>query len=71
MRLGVALLCAAGAFAPLAARADSNFPGLETVIVTGRADDLTGIAPSANAGIVGAADLALRPLLRQIGRAHV
>src|ERR1700759_1410958 len=64
MRAGMALLCAAGLFAPLAAHADSSSTGLETVIVTGRADDLTGIAPSANAGIVGAADLALRPLLR-------
>src|SRR6185312_516964 len=36
----------------------------ETVIVTGRATDLTGIAASANQGTVGAADLDLRPLLR-------
>jgi outer membrane receptor protein involved in Fe transport len=44
-----------------AAEADAGF---ETVIVTGRASDLTGIASSANQGTVGAADLDLRPLLR-------
>ncbi len=37
---------------------------IETVVVTGRAQDLTGIAQSANQGTVSAADLALRPLLR-------
>jgi len=37
---------------------------IETVVVTGRAQDLTGIAGSANQGTVSAADLALRPLLR-------
>lgn len=36
----------------------------ETVIVTGRATDLTGIASSANQGTVGASDLDLRPMLR-------
>src|SRR5690348_16649214 len=64
MRVGLALLCAAGAFAPLAARAETSTLSLETVIVTGRAQDLTGVAPSANMGTVGAADLDLRPLLR-------
>ena len=37
---------------------------LETVVVTGRAEDLTGTAASANQGVASAADLALRPLLR-------
>ncbi|MBS0472746.1 MAG: TonB-dependent receptor [Proteobacteria bacterium] len=37
---------------------------IETVIVTGRAQDLTGIAASANQGTVSAADLEQRPLLR-------
>src|SRR5580692_1208432 len=60
MRAGLVLLCAAGMCAPFAARADS---ALETVVVTGRADDLTGIAPSASIGSVSAADLGLRPLL--------
>ncbi len=39
-------------------------PDIETVVVTGRAQDLTCIAQSANQGTVSAADLALRPLLR-------
>jgi len=37
---------------------------IETVVVTGRARSLTGIAQSANQGTVGAADIALRPILR-------
>ena len=37
---------------------------LETVVVTGRAEDLTGTAASANQGVASAADVALRPLLR-------
>jgi hypothetical protein len=37
---------------------------IETVIVTGRAADLVGIAASANQGQVSAADLAQRPILR-------
>ena len=64
MRAGLVLLWAAGAIAPVAARADASSISLETVIVTGRAQDLTGVAPSANMGSVGAADLDLRPLLR-------
>jgi outer membrane receptor protein involved in Fe transport len=60
----MALLCAAGAFMPLAAGAETSTLSLETVIVTGRAQDLTGVAPSASMGSVGAADLDLRPLLR-------
>ncbi len=37
---------------------------VESVVVTGRSADLTGIAASANEGSVSAADMALRPLLR-------
>ena len=37
---------------------------LEPVVVTGRADDLTGIAGSASEGRVGQAQLETRPLLR-------
>ena len=44
--------------------ADAPPETLETVIVTGRAGDLTGIAESANQGVVSAADLSLRALLR-------
>ena len=36
----------------------------ESVIVTGRAGDMTGIAASSNEGSISAADMALRPLLR-------
>ncbi|HEY0316639.1 MAG TPA: TonB-dependent receptor [Sphingomonas sp.] len=40
-------------------------PGAEQqIIVTGRQEDLTGIASSANQGTVSAADIALRPILR-------
>ena len=42
--------------------------GSETVVVTGRAADLTGIAASANQGAVNAFDLNLRPLLRPTSR---
>lgn len=35
-----------------------------TIVVTGRQEDLTGIASSANQGTVSAADIALRPVLR-------
>ncbi len=44
-----------------AAFADSS---IESVIVTGRAGDLTGVAASSNQGSISAADMALRPLLR-------
>jgi TonB-dependent Receptor Plug Domain len=37
---------------------------LDTVVTRGRVDNLVGVAASANQGTVGAADLALRPLLR-------
>jgi hypothetical protein len=41
-----------------------NKDRIETVVVTGRAYDLAGIAQSANQGTVGAQDIALRPILR-------
>ena len=45
-------------------KAAAGQQNIETVVVTGRAADLTGIAASANEGSVSAADLDLRPLLR-------
>ncbi len=38
---------------------------LQSITVLGRADDLTGIASSASQGHIGAADLRLRPLMRE------
>jgi hypothetical protein len=38
---------------------------LQSIKVLGRADDLTGIASSASQGHIGAADLRLRPLMRE------
>ena len=70
MRGGYRLFCsfflswAAILFVPLAALADAPPETLETVVVTGRAQDLSGIADSANQGVVSAADLSLRALLR-------
>lgn len=46
------------------ARAAESAAPLETVTVTGRAADLTGIAASANQGSVNSFDLDLRPMLR-------
>jgi hypothetical protein len=46
------------------AKATKATHALDTTIVTTRASDLVGTATSANQGTVGAADLALRPLLR-------
>src|SRR3984885_6169996 len=51
-------------FAIIPAKADAPPETLETVVVTGRAQDLSGIAESANQGVVSAADLSLRALLR-------
>ena len=51
-------------FAPSARAQQAASQSLETVTVTGRAQDLSGIAESANQGVVSAADLSLRPLLR-------
>ena len=64
-RLSIAA-CAIAA-APAAARADDPPDQSKVnpqIIVTGRQEDLTGVAASANQGTVSAADLALRPLLR-------
>jgi hypothetical protein len=44
--------------------AAAQTPPATDIIVSGRGADLTGIATSANQGIVSAADLKLRPLLR-------
>ncbi len=46
------------------ATAETSANQTETVVVTGRAVDMTGIAASANQGVVSAADLAQRPFLR-------
>ena len=50
----------------LAQAGDAPAPADDTaqIIVTGRQEDLTGVATSANQGTVSAADLALRPILR-------
>jgi hypothetical protein len=64
-RLSIAI-CAVAA-APATVRADDTPDQRKInpqIIVTGRQQDLTGIAASANQGTVSAADLALRPLLR-------
>ena len=39
-------------------------PETERIVVTGRADDLTGVATSSSEGVVSAADLATRPIFR-------
>jgi hypothetical protein len=65
-----------GSYAPVALRAQTPSPTtqgqpsagttqtLEPIVVTGRADDLTGIAGSASEGRVGQAQLETRPFLR-------
>jgi outer membrane receptor protein involved in Fe transport len=65
-----------GSYAPEALRAQTPSPTtqgqpsagtpqtLEPVVVTGRADDLTGIAGSASEGRVGQAQFEIRPFLR-------
>jgi outer membrane receptor for Fe3+-dicitrate len=65
-----------GSYAPEALRAQTPSPTtqgqpsagtpqtLEPVVVTGRADDLTGIAESASEGRVGQAQIEARPFLR-------
>jgi hypothetical protein len=63
MRFQFTALFAVLLLLPEGARADSA-PDLETVTVTGRAADLTGVAASANQGSVSAFDINLRPLLR-------
>src|SRR5215475_13656594 len=65
-----------GSYAPMALQAQTPSPTtqgqpstgttqtLEPVVVTGRADDLTGIAESASEGRVGQQQIETRPLLR-------
>jgi hypothetical protein len=64
----VCALLSRGAAAQVATRDSAPPPpvphALDTMVVRSRASDLTGIASSANQGTVGAADLALRPMLR-------
>ncbi len=61
---------APGAAEPLGSDAksegkDNNDAGrIETIVVTGRARNLEGVAQSANAGVVGARDIASRPIFR-------
>jgi hypothetical protein len=47
------------------AKDSARVTSLSTVKVTGRADNLTGVAQSASEGRVGRADLRLRPLVRE------
>jgi TonB dependent receptor/TonB-dependent Receptor Plug Domain len=49
---------------PDTAAARKPVPKLDTLVATGRVNDLVGIAVSSNQGSIVAADLALRPLLR-------
>jgi outer membrane receptor protein involved in Fe transport len=58
------LFAAASLCVPAAWSQDAAPVQLEEVVVTERSDSLVGIASSANAGVVGAEQLARRPLLR-------
>lgn len=49
---------------PIASLLAQETTRLEEVVVTERSDSLLGIATSANEGVVGREQLALRPLLR-------
>src|SRR5690349_15218020 len=69
--LGTALVAVASRTSP--AQADTSRTGtsdssrtrpLTTITITGRADDLIGIASTASQGHVGSAELRLRPLAR-------
>jgi hypothetical protein len=62
--LGLVVLAAGTAEAQGTPRDTTQPARLDTVVTRGRVDNLVGIAASANQGTVGAADLALRPLLR-------
>ncbi|MDQ3623731.1 MAG: TonB-dependent receptor plug domain-containing protein [Verrucomicrobiota bacterium] len=57
-------LLVAAIFCPAAWGQDNAITQLEEVVVTGRSDSLIGVASSANEGVVGSEQLALRPLLR-------
>ena len=63
-RLG-AFLAASACLTSLASAAEQPAPTqLEAVVVTGRADSLIGTATSSNEGVIGAEQLARRPLQR-------
>ena len=63
-RLG-AFLAASACLTSLASAAEPPAPTqLEAVVVTGRADSLIGTATSSNEGVIGAEQLARRPLQR-------
>jgi hypothetical protein len=51
--------------ARVAPRDSAATRALGVITVTGRADDLTGVASTASQGHIGAADLRLRPLVRE------
>ena len=64
LRHAALLITVAGFTGSATAQQSAPTERLEEVIVTGRADSLIGIAASANEGVVGREQLALRPLLR-------
>jgi len=49
----------------LSARDTTRARSLAIITVTGRADDLIGVASSASEGHIGSAELRLRPLTRE------
>jgi len=63
--IAASLLIGSSAAAQTTPRDSSRARALDTVKVTGRIDDLVGIARSASEGRVGAADLLLRPITRE------
>ena len=64
LRHSALFLSAAGLAGAACAQQLAPAVQLETVVVTGRADSLLSVAASANEGVVGHEQLALRPLLR-------
>lgn len=64
----VLFACCLGRASGQATRPDTaatrKTPHLDTLVARGRTSDLVGTAESANQGVIGAADLELRPLLR-------
>ena len=64
LRHSALFLIAAGLAGAACAQQLAPAVQLETVVVTGRADSLLSFAASANEGVVGHEQLALRPLLR-------
>ncbi|MEO8336972.1 MAG: TonB-dependent receptor [bacterium] len=63
--IAASLLITASATAQTASRDSSRAHSLDTMKVSGRIDDLVGVARSASEGRVGAADLRLRPITRE------